>query len=98
MSKNNYMELDKLTLGGWVDQTLDKSIMKQNVRFGFKVINIYLINPRTMDSKTEPSNIYTTISNEQEGEEEESYEQLEGDEPRIEEFATTNLHIHTKRV
>jgi hypothetical protein len=81
MSKSNYMELDKLTLGGWVDQTLDKSIMKQNIRFGFKVINIYLLNPKAMDNKIGPSNIYTTIANEHQGEEKDSYEQLEGDEP-----------------
>lgn len=51
-----------------------------------------------MDSKTKPSNIYTTVANEHERDEKESNEQLEGDEPRIEEFATINLHIHTTRV
>jgi hypothetical protein len=51
-----------------------------------------------MVSKTRPSNIYTTVANEHEGDKKESDEQLEGDEPRIEEFATTNFHIHTTRV
>jgi hypothetical protein len=84
MSKNNYMELDKITLIGWVDQALDKLITEQNIRFGFKVICIYFLNPKAMDNKLEPSNIFTMVANEHEGEEEESNEQLEGDEPRIE--------------
>jgi hypothetical protein len=83
MSKSNYMELDKITLIGWVDQALDKSITEQNIKFGFKVIGIYPLNLRAMDNKIEPSNIYTMVANEHEGEEEESNEQLEGDEPRI---------------
>ncbi len=37
-----------------------------------------------MDNKTELSNIFTMVANEHEGEEEESNEQLEGDELRIE--------------
>jgi hypothetical protein len=83
MSKSNYMELDKITLIGWVDQALDKSITEQNIKFGFRVISIYPLNLRAMDNKIEPSNIYTMVANEHEGKEEESNEQLEGDEPRI---------------
>jgi hypothetical protein len=56
------MELNKITLVGWVDQTLDKSITKQNIRFGFRVIGICLLNPRAMDSKTGPSNIYIVVN------------------------------------
>jgi hypothetical protein len=41
-----------------------------------------------MDSKTKPSNIYTTVVNEHERNEKESNEQLEGHEPGIEKFAT----------
>jgi hypothetical protein len=52
ISKSNYMELDEITLNGWVDQALDKSIMEQNIRFGFRVISIYPLNPRAMDNKT----------------------------------------------
>jgi hypothetical protein len=83
MSKSNYMELDKITLIWWVDQALDKSITEQNIKFGFRVIGIYPLNLSAMDNKIEPSNIYTMVANEHEGEEEESNEQLEGDEPRI---------------
>ncbi len=63
---------------------MDKSITEQNIRFGFKVTGIYPLNPRAMDNKIELSNIFTMVANEHEGEEEESNEQLEGDEPRIE--------------
>ncbi len=62
MSKSNYMELNKITLIRWVDQALDKSIMEQNIRFGFRVIGIYPLNPRAMDNKTGPSNIYIVVS------------------------------------
>jgi len=98
MSKSNYMELDKITLIGWVDQALDKSITEQNIKFGFRVIGIYPLNLRAMDNNIEPSNIYTMVANEHEGEEEESNEQLEGDEPRIKYFAAIDLHIHMSRV
>jgi hypothetical protein len=74
LSKNNYMEPDKITLVGWVNQALDKSIMKQNIIFGFKVTGIYFLNLKAMDNKTRPSNIYITIANEHEMEEEESNE------------------------
>ncbi len=63
---------------------MDKSITKQNIRSGFKVKCIYPLNLRAMDNKIELSNIFTMVANEHEGEEEESNEQLEGDEPRIE--------------
>ncbi len=78
MSKTNYMDIVKITIIGWVDQALDNSIMQQNIRFGFKVTRIYLLNPRAMDKKTKPSNIYTMVANEHEGEEEESNQELEG--------------------
>jgi hypothetical protein len=51
-----------------------------------------------MDNKIEPSNIFTMVANEHEGEEKESNEQLEGDEPRIDYSIATNLHMHTTRV
>jgi hypothetical protein len=98
MSKSNYVELDKITIIWWVDQALDKSIMEQNIRFGFRVTCIYFLNPRAMDNKIEPSNIFTMVANEHEGEEKESNEQLEGDEPRIDYSIATNLHMHTTRV
>jgi hypothetical protein len=67
MSKSNYMELDKITLARWVDQALDKSITKQNIKSGFKVTVIHPLNLRAMDSKIKPSNIYTMVTIEHEG-------------------------------
>jgi len=84
ISKSNYMELDRITIIGWVDQALDKSITEQNIKFGCRVISIYPLNPRAMDNKTKASNIYNMVANAHEGEEEETNEQLEGDEPIIE--------------
>jgi len=65
--KSNYMELNIITLIGWVDQALDKSITEQNIRFGFRVTCIYPLNPRAMDNKIEPSNIFTMVANEHKG-------------------------------
>jgi hypothetical protein len=31
MSRNNHMELDKITLVGWVDQALEQSLIKKNL-------------------------------------------------------------------
>ncbi len=69
MSKSNYMALDKITLIGWVDHALDKSITKQNIRSRFKVTCIYPLNPKAMDNENRPFNIYTMVANEHEGEE-----------------------------
>jgi hypothetical protein len=77
---------------------LDKSIIEQNIRSKFNVIGIYHLNPKAMDNKIGPFNIYTVVTNEHEREEEESDEQLEGDEPGIGKFIAIDLHIHTTRV
>jgi hypothetical protein len=62
MSKSNYMEPNEITLVGWVNQALDKSITKQNIRSRFRVTNIYPLNPKTMDNKIGPSNIHIMVS------------------------------------
>jgi hypothetical protein len=62
MSKSNYMEPNEINLIGWVDQALDRSITKQNIRFGFRVTCIYPLNPTAMDNKIGPSNIYIMVS------------------------------------
>jgi hypothetical protein len=30
------MELNKITIIGWVDQALEQSLTKQNIKYGFK--------------------------------------------------------------
>jgi hypothetical protein len=74
------------------------SITEQKIRSGFRVTSIYFLNPKAMDNKIRPSNIYTMVTNEHEGEEEESNEQHEGDEPGIEESTTKDFHIQTTKV
>jgi hypothetical protein len=59
MSRNNHMELDKITLARWVDQALEQSITKK-ITFGFMTINIWPFNPKAMHNKIQPSQIYIT--------------------------------------
>ncbi len=70
MSKNNYKELDKIMLDGWVNKALDQGLSKQNIKFGFKVTRIWPINLRAMVDKILPSEIYTTSNNNLEDEDE----------------------------
>jgi hypothetical protein len=51
MSKNNHVELYKITLIGLVDQVLEQSLTNKNIKFGFKVIDIWPFNLKVMDSK-----------------------------------------------
>jgi hypothetical protein len=37
MTKNNYLELDKVTLITWLDKTLQQSLKKDNIKSRFKV-------------------------------------------------------------
>jgi hypothetical protein len=68
MFKNNHYELDKCTLASWVDENLDQSLSKTNIKTRFRVIRIWPWNPKAMDHKTKLSEVYTTtptnISNE----------------------------------
>jgi len=60
MFKSNHMELDKITLAGCVDQAIDQSLMKKNIKVGLKATSIWSFNPKAMDNKTRPLEIYTT--------------------------------------
>ncbi len=51
MSKNICKEPNKIVLVGWVEKTLDLGLSKQNIKYGFKVIGIWPINPRAMVDK-----------------------------------------------
>jgi hypothetical protein len=53
------MEPNKITLVGWVNQALKKSLTKQNIKSGFRTIGIWPLNPKTMDNKIRPSKVYT---------------------------------------
>jgi hypothetical protein len=50
MVQNNHMEPNKITLVGWVDQALDQSLTKQNIKYGFGATSIWFCNPKIMDN------------------------------------------------
>jgi hypothetical protein len=49
MAKSKFNELDKFNFIRWVDRSLDQSSIKQTINVGFKVIRIWLFNPKIMD-------------------------------------------------
>ncbi len=60
MSRSNHMETNKITLARWVDQALEQSLTKQNIKF--TTTCIWLLNPKAMDNKTKPLRVYTTTN------------------------------------
>ncbi len=54
------MNMTKITLARWVDKTLDQSLTKKKIKVGFRGIGIWPFNPKAMENKTQPTNIYTT--------------------------------------
>jgi hypothetical protein len=57
--RRNYIEPDKIKLVGWVDKTLNLTLTRKNIMLGLKGTGIWPLNPRSMDSKTKPSTLYT---------------------------------------
>ncbi len=51
MSKNICKEPNKIMLIGWVDKALDLGLSKKYIKYGFKVVGIWPINPRAMVDK-----------------------------------------------
>jgi hypothetical protein len=62
MFRNNHMELDKITLIGWVDQAFEQSLTKKNIKSRFKTTGLWPLNPKAMDNKTRRLEVYTTIN------------------------------------
>jgi hypothetical protein len=64
MVKNNHCEPNKCTLARWVNKSLDQSMTQKNIKNGFKVTKIWPLNPKAMDHKIRPFNVYTrTLAN-----------------------------------
>jgi hypothetical protein len=66
MSRSNHMEPNKITLSRWVDQALEKSLIKQNIKYGFRTTCTWPLNPKAMDNKfIRPSEVYiaTNVNN-----------------------------------
>jgi hypothetical protein len=60
MYNKNYIELDKIILDKWVDQTLEQALTKRNIKFDFRVVGVWPLDPNAMNNKFQPSSLYTT--------------------------------------
>jgi len=58
MSKKNPMELDKITLVGWVNKALKQSLTKKISSLDLRPYVYGPFNPKAMDSKTQLSQTY----------------------------------------
>jgi len=58
MVRNNHYKLSKHALASWVDKALDQTLSKKNTMSRFKVIGIWPFNPKAMDHKTRPCDVY----------------------------------------
>jgi len=61
MVRRNCIELDKISLVGWVDKALDQTFTRKNIISRFKATRIWPFNPRTMDHKTSLSTLYNVL-------------------------------------
>jgi hypothetical protein len=59
MVENEYQELNKITLVGWVEKIIDQLLTKDNISSRFNVINIRPLNLKVMDKRTQLLMIYT---------------------------------------
>ncbi len=62
MIKRNYVEPNKIVLAGWVDKAFNQTHLQKNIILGFKSIGIWPLNPKAMDEKTSPNNLYTLVN------------------------------------
>ncbi len=63
MVRNNYNELDKATFASQIDKALDLVLSKRNIKNGFQVIGIWPFNPKAMDGRTKPNELYIANHN-----------------------------------
>jgi hypothetical protein len=62
MINNNYIELDKIVLAGWVDKTLHQTFLRKNIILGFKSIRIWLLDLKVTYERTRFSNLYIIVN------------------------------------
>jgi hypothetical protein len=63
--KNNYLELDKVTLTMWMDKALQQSLKNENIKSRFRVSGIWPLNLITMVGKFGPSDVFTVAKEEE---------------------------------
>lgn len=56
------MEPNEIILARWVDQAIDQSLKKKNIKARFKATSICLFNPKAMDKKIQTLKIYIVVS------------------------------------
>jgi hypothetical protein len=59
----NYNELNKAILIAWVNKALDVALSKRNIKSGFQVTWIWPFNPKVMDGRTKPNELYVDRNN-----------------------------------
>jgi hypothetical protein len=61
---NNFSKLNKITLIGWDgNKPLDQTLPKHNIKYGFKVTKIWLLNMRVMNNKLLFNEMHIIINN-----------------------------------
>jgi hypothetical protein len=63
MVRSNHRELNKATLVNWVNKTLKQLLFKKNIKSNFKATKIWPFNPKAMDERTKPNDLYTLTLN-----------------------------------
>ncbi len=58
MVRNNYNEPNKATLVTWVDKALNVALSKKNIKSGFWVTINWPSNPKVMDGRIKPNELY----------------------------------------
>jgi hypothetical protein len=58
MVRRNCIELDNISLVGWVDKALNQTFTRKNIILGFKATRILPLNFRAMDHKTSLRTLY----------------------------------------
>ncbi len=96
MAKNNFLELDKITLSKWVDKALQQSLKKENIKFGFKVCKIWPLNSISMARKFGPSEVFTTTKEKDPRNSYHSYTTVQTNDNEDEAKTTTKLLNITK--
>jgi hypothetical protein len=62
MINMNYIEPKKWVLVVWVDKVLDQAFSRKNIVLGFKSTRILPLEPKAMDERKRPNNLYTIVN------------------------------------
>ncbi len=60
---SNYNQPNKATFVGWVDEALNMALSKRHIKNGFQITRIWPLNPKAMDGRTKPNELYIADHN-----------------------------------